>query len=116
VPETTIDANSEGAQGRARLARPARHARAGSLGLSRPRRSAAAAYVKPYLGETMFGLLLFSYLRTDPAAFGRHLKTPGLTIVAALWVMVAVPLFALELFVLIIVLSCALIGLSVLVY
>ena len=28
-----------------------------------------AAYVKPYLGETVFVLLLFSYLRTDPAAF-----------------------------------------------
>src|SRR5450631_2126385 len=51
-----------------------------------------AAYVKPYLGETVFVLLLFSYLRTDPTAFGRYLKAPGLTIVAALWVMVAVPL------------------------
>jgi hypothetical protein len=51
-----------------------------------------AAYVKPYLGETVFVLLLFSYLRTDPAAFSRYLKAPGLTIVAALWVMVAVPL------------------------
>jgi hypothetical protein len=51
-----------------------------------------AAYVKPYLGETVFVLLLFSYLRTDPAAFARYLKAPGLTIIAALWVMVAVPL------------------------
>src|SRR5665648_574456 len=51
-----------------------------------------AAYVKPHLGETVFVLLLFSYLRTDPTAFGRYLKAPGLTIVAALWVMVAVPL------------------------
>ena len=51
-----------------------------------------AAYVKPYLGETVFVLLLFSYLRTDPAAFTRYLRAPGLTIVAALWVMVAVPL------------------------
>jgi hypothetical protein len=51
-----------------------------------------AAYVKPYLGETVFVLLLFSYLRTDPAAFSRYLKAPGLTIVAALWVMAAVPL------------------------
>jgi hypothetical protein len=51
-----------------------------------------AAYVKPYLGETVFVLLLFSYLRTDPAAFRRYLKAPGLTVVAALWVMVAVPL------------------------
>ena len=51
-----------------------------------------AAYVKPHLGETVFVLLLFSYLRTDPAAFGRHFKAPGLSIVTALWVMVAVPL------------------------
>jgi predicted Na+-dependent transporter len=51
-----------------------------------------AGYVKPYLGETVFVLLLFSYLRTDPAAFARNLKSPGLTIIAALWVMVAVPL------------------------
>jgi hypothetical protein len=40
----------------------------------------------------VFVLLLFSYLRTDPAAFRRYLKAPGLTIVASLWVMVAVPL------------------------
>jgi len=51
-----------------------------------------AAYVKPYLGETVFVLLLFSYLRTDPAAFRRHLRSPGLTIPAALWLMVATPL------------------------
>ncbi len=59
------------------------------LGLAVP---PLAAYVKPYLGETVFVLLLFSYLRTDPAAFRRYLKAPGLTILAALWVMVAVPL------------------------
>jgi BASS family bile acid:Na+ symporter len=59
------------------------------LGLAVP---PLAAYVKPHIGETVFVLLLFSYLRTDPTAFGRYLKAPGLTIVAALWVMVAVPL------------------------
>jgi len=59
------------------------------LGLALP---PLAAYVKPYLGETVFVLLLFSYLRTDPAAFRRYLKAPGLTITAALWIMVAVPL------------------------
>ncbi len=59
------------------------------LGLAAP---PLAAYVKPYLGETVFVLLLFSYLRTDPTAFGRYLRAPGLTVVAALWVMVAVPL------------------------
>lgn len=51
-----------------------------------------AAYVKPYLGETVFVLLLFSYLRTDPAAFIRYVRAPKLTIIAALWVMVVVPL------------------------
>src|SRR5471032_3335981 len=51
-----------------------------------------AAYVKPYLGETVFVLLLFSYLRAYPNAFRRYVKAPGLAIAAALWVMVAVPL------------------------
>jgi BASS family bile acid:Na+ symporter len=51
-----------------------------------------AAYVKPYLGETVFVLLLFSYLRTDPNAFRGYLRAPGLAIVAALWVMLALPL------------------------
>ncbi len=59
------------------------------LGLAVP---PLAAYVKPHLGETVFVLLLFSYLRTDPTAFRRYLREPGLVIVAALWVMVAVPL------------------------
>jgi BASS family bile acid:Na+ symporter len=51
-----------------------------------------AAYVKPVLGETVFVLLLFSYLRTDPAAFGRHLRAPGRAIAASIWVMVVLPL------------------------
>ena len=59
------------------------------LGLAVP---PLAAYVKPYLGESVFVLLLFSYLRTDPAAFSRHLRSPGLIIVVSLWVMVAIPL------------------------
>jgi predicted Na+-dependent transporter len=59
------------------------------LGLAVP---PLAAYVKPHLGETVFVLLLFSYLRTDPTAFRRYLREPGLIIVAALWVMLAVPL------------------------
>ena len=59
------------------------------LGLAVP---SLAAYVKPHLGETVFVLLLFSYLRTDLAVFGRYLRAPRLTIVAALWVMVAMPL------------------------
>lgn len=51
-----------------------------------------AAYVKPYLGETVFVLLLFSYLRTDPHAFRRYVRAPGIVIAAALWVMIALPL------------------------
>jgi BASS family bile acid:Na+ symporter len=59
------------------------------IGLALPQ---FAAYVKPYLGETVFVLLLFSYLRTDPAAFLRHVRSPRLIIIAALWVMIVVPL------------------------
>jgi len=59
------------------------------LGLAVP---PLAAYVKPYLGETVFVLLLFSYLRTDPGALRGHIKSPGLALAAALWSMIAVPL------------------------
>ncbi len=59
------------------------------LGLALP---SLAADLKPYLGETVFVLLLFSYLRCEPSAFRRHLKSPALPIAAALWVMVATPL------------------------
>jgi hypothetical protein len=59
------------------------------LGLAVP---PLAAYVKPHLAETVFVLLLFSYLRTDLAIFGRQFRTPGFIIVAALWVMVVTPL------------------------
>lgn len=51
-----------------------------------------AVYVKPYLGETVFVLLLFSYLRTDPSAFNAHFRRPGLTIAASVWTMIAIPL------------------------
>jgi BASS family bile acid:Na+ symporter len=59
------------------------------LGLAVPQ---LAASVKPFLGETVFVLLLFSYLRTDPEAFRRVIKAPRLAILASLWVMVALPL------------------------
>ncbi len=59
------------------------------LGIAVPQ---LAAYVKPYLGTTVFVLLLFSYLRTDPEALRPVLRSPRLVILAALWVMVAVPL------------------------
>ena len=59
------------------------------LGLALPQ---LAAYVKPYLGETVFVLLLFSYLRTEPAAFRSQFRSPRLAILAALWIMVALPL------------------------
>ncbi len=58
------------------------------FGLSVP---GLASYVKPYLGETVFVLLLFSYLRTDPSAFRGYIKAPRLVVVATLWIMVAVP-------------------------
>lgn len=58
------------------------------LGLAVPQ---LAAYVKPYLGEIVFVLLLFSYLRTDPEAFRSYLRAPRLPIIAALWIMVALP-------------------------
>jgi hypothetical protein len=51
-----------------------------------------AAYVKPFIGETVFVLLLFSYLRTDPGAFRGYLRAPGLAIAAALWIMIGTPL------------------------
>jgi predicted Na+-dependent transporter len=51
-----------------------------------------AVYVKPYLGQTVFVLLLFSYLRTDPRAFSQHFRRPGLTIAVSLWTMIALPL------------------------
>jgi predicted Na+-dependent transporter len=59
------------------------------IGLAVP---SLAAYVKPHLAETVFVLLLFSYLRTDPSAFSRVVKAPRLAILAAVWIMVAVPL------------------------
>jgi len=59
------------------------------LGLAVP---PLAAYVKPHLGETVFVLLLFSYLRTDPAALRAYVRSPRLAIAAALWIMVALPL------------------------
>lgn len=59
------------------------------LGLAVP---PLAAYVKPHLGETVFVMLLFSYLRTDPNAFRSYIRSPGLPLIAAFWVMVALPL------------------------
>jgi predicted Na+-dependent transporter len=59
------------------------------IGLAVP---SLAAYVKPHLAETVFVLLLLSYLRTDPSAFSRVVKAPRLAILAAVWIMVAVPL------------------------
>lgn len=59
------------------------------IGLAMPQ---LADYVKPYLGLTVFVLLLFSYLRTDLSAFGRIVRAPGLAILASLWIMVALPL------------------------
>lgn len=59
------------------------------VGLALPQ---LAAYVKPWLGVIVFVMLLSSYLRTDPAAFARHFRSPGFVIVASLWIMAAMPL------------------------
>ncbi|HWK98101.1 MAG TPA: Na+-dependent transporter [Pseudolabrys sp.] len=59
------------------------------LGIAVPQ---LAAYVKPYLGATVFVLLVFSYLRTDPEALRPVLRSPRIVVLAALWVMVAVPI------------------------
>jgi BASS family bile acid:Na+ symporter len=59
------------------------------IGLSLPQ---LAAYVKPFLGVLVFVMLLSSYLRTDPGAFVRHFKSPGLAGAASAWVMVVTPL------------------------
>src|SRR5581483_6239580 len=48
--------------------------------------------VKPYLGAVVFVMLLFSYLRTDPVALARHMRSPGLVAAATLWVMIGAPL------------------------
>ena len=60
-----------------------------ALGIAVPQ---LAAYVKPYLAATVFMLLVFSYLRTDPQALRPVLRSPRLVVLAALWVMIAVPL------------------------
>ncbi len=48
--------------------------------------------VKPYLGAVVFVMLLFSYLRTDPVALARHMRSPGLVAAATSWVMIGTPL------------------------
>ena len=59
------------------------------LGLAMPQ---LAVHVKPHLGEVVFVMLTFSYLRTDPAAFRRQFMTPGLVVIAAAWIMIVLPL------------------------
>ena len=51
-----------------------------------------ASFFKPYLGVTVFMMLVFSYLRTDPRAFRDYVKRPGLPLLAMLWVMIGMPL------------------------
>lgn len=53
-----------------------------------------AAYVKPHLAETVFVLLVFSYLRTEPEKLRQVVRAPGLAIVASLWAMIAAPVLA----------------------
>ena len=59
------------------------------VGLALPQ---LAVYAKPYLGEAVFVMLTFSYLRTDPTAFRRQFMAPGLVMLAAAWIMIALPL------------------------
>lgn len=59
------------------------------LGLALP---PLAAVFKPWLGATVFAMLVFSYLRTDPRAFRDYVKRPAMPIVASLWVMIGMPL------------------------
>src|SRR3569623_3204399 len=53
-----------------------------------------AAYVKPHLAETVFGLLVFSYLRTEPDKLRQVVRAPRLAIMASLWAMIAAPVLA----------------------
>jgi hypothetical protein len=50
-----------------------------------------AAFAKPTFTETLFALLVLSFLRVEPAALVRHATRPALVLAAVAWTMVAVP-------------------------
>src|SRR5262249_32193353 len=51
-----------------------------------------AAIFKPILGEIVIGLLVLSFLRVDPSAVGLLARRPAIILLAAAWVMLALPL------------------------
>lgn len=58
------------------------------LGLAAP---PLAALFKPYLGETIFVLLVLAFLRVDAAELRRFITAPGPVVAATLWIMLVVP-------------------------
>ncbi|ADZ70020.1 sodium:proton symporter [Polymorphum gilvum] len=60
-------------------------------GMAVPQLSALA---RPWVAEAIFVLLVFAFLRVDPAAVRVRLRRPRLVLLAALWMTVAVPLVA----------------------
>ena len=49
-------------------------------------------YLKPYVSEAVFGLLVLAFLRTDYSDLKPHLRKPFLVIAATLWTILLVPL------------------------
>jgi hypothetical protein len=50
-----------------------------------------AAACKPLLGPAIVAMLVFAFLRMDPAALRHHVTRPGLIAAATLWIMLVVP-------------------------
>jgi BASS family bile acid:Na+ symporter len=50
------------------------------------------AYLKPYLTEVVFVLLVTAFLRVDIAGVRAHLRRPGLVLAATAWTSLAMPL------------------------
>jgi predicted Na+-dependent transporter len=53
------------------------------------------ALFRPYFSETVILLLIFAFLRIDPAALKAQWARPGLMVAAAVWAMLVLPLIAL---------------------
>jgi hypothetical protein len=53
-----------------------------------------ASLAKPVFAETLFVLLVLSFLRVDPVALRRHATRPARVITAVAWIMLVVPLVA----------------------
>ncbi|WP_209010800.1 Na+-dependent transporter [Labrenzia sp. PHM005] len=61
------------------------------IGMALP---ALSEHLRPYLGVSVFSLLVLAFLRVDTAAIKLRLKRPTLLIAALLWMMLGVPLIA----------------------